>query len=91
MPKSVLRVKESSITMKIVPDPDHDGEEEAVGVQAVAILEIPFGHDFIRTTIKSPGLWGIEGGTQKYYREIFEEEKATLIDMLDGLTVRVVP
>ncbi len=85
-----LRVRESEIKMKVVPDEDHDGPEEAVGVQAVAVLEIPFGKDFIRTTIKSPGLWGIEGGDDRYYREIFAEEKATLIDMLDGLTVRVV-
>jgi hypothetical protein len=86
-----LRVRESQIKMQVVPDPDHDGEEEAVGVRAVAVLEIPFGKDFIRTKISSPGLWGIEGGDNKYYREIFEEEKATLIDMLDGLTVKVVP
>jgi hypothetical protein len=57
-----------------------------VGVRAVAEIRIPYGHDWIVTTLKSPGLWGIQDNSgDDYYQEVFEEERQTLLDMLVSL------
>jgi hypothetical protein len=63
------------------------GDFSFVGVRAVAHIRVPYGeHAEIETTLKSPGLWGIEddsGGD--YFLDVFEGEKLTLLDMLKSL------
>ena len=86
--KDKIIVRKQDIKMKVVPDPEGESGD-AVGVMAVITLRIPFGKDFILAPVKSPGLWDVEGADEAYLKEIYEEEKATLIDMLDGLTVEV--
>lgn len=63
-----------------------DGQFSFVGVRAVAEIRVPYGKDWIVTKLKSPGLWGIEDHSgESYFAEVFEEEKRTLIDMLQSL------
>lgn len=63
-----------------------NGEWEYIGVRAVADIKVPYGRDWITTRIKSPGLWGIESDAgADYLAEVFEEEKATLFEMLASL------
>lgn len=62
------------------------GEFGFVGVRAVATVKVPYGHDWIVTTIKSPGLWGIESDSaESYLQEVFATERAILLDMLQSL------
>lgn len=62
------------------------GDWEYIGVRAVAKIEVPNGRDWIVTRIKSPGLWGIESDAgEDYLAEVFEDEKATLLEMLESL------
>ena len=57
-----------------------------VGVIARASLKIPYGADWITSSIDSPGLWGIEAdASEDYLEEVFQEERATLLDMLESL------
>lgn len=61
-------------------------EWEYVGVVAVAELLIPIGGNSFRIMrIKSGGLWGIESDAGDYLREVFEEEKASLLAELKTL------
>lgn len=62
------------------------GEWRYVGVRAKAEIKIPHGHDWIVSHISSPGLWGIESDSdESYLNEVYEEEKATLLGMLESL------
>jgi hypothetical protein len=62
------------------------GEFGFVGVRAVAEIKIPHGADWIVSRVSSPGLWGIEDDSgEGYFREVFQEERKTLIDMLESL------
>src|SRR5947207_1836146 len=62
------------------------GDFHFVGVRAVAEIQVPYGPDFIVTKLESPGLWGIERDSgEDYFEEVFQEEKSTLLDMLDSL------
>lgn len=57
-----------------------------VGVRAVAHIEVPCGSAWIMSTIKSPGLWGIEDdSSEAYFNDVFEEEKRTLLEMLESM------
>jgi len=65
------------------------------GIRAKIILEISYGskNDLctILQTITSPGLWGIESDCGEDYKdEVFQEEKAILIDVLRGIGVEVI-
>ena len=56
------------------------------GIRAVAEIRIPYGNDWIVTTLKSPGLWGIaDDSDPDYLAEVFEQEKAILLEMLASL------
>lgn len=62
------------------------GYWQFIGVRAVASIKVPYGRDWIVTRIKSPGLWGIESDAgEDYLAEVFAEEKATLLEMLESL------
>lgn len=67
-------------------DDFHAGEWEYVGVIAVARVYVPIGggsytiHEF-----RSAGLWGIESNAGAYLDEVFEDEKASLLDNLKTL------
>lgn len=57
-----------------------------VGVIARATIAVPYGKDFITMTIDSPGLWGVESDSgEDYIAQIFAEERATLVEMLNSL------
>ena len=59
------------------------------GVRAKAILKIPHGLNpdcWITSDFLSPGLWGIESDSDEaYLNSVFEDEKETLLDMLESL------
>lgn len=62
------------------------GEFGFVGVRAVAQIKIPYGADWIISKVTSPGLWGIEDDSgDAYFSEVFQEERKTLVDMLESL------
>jgi len=62
------------------------GQWAYIGVMAAAEIRIPYGKDFIVTEIESPGLWGIESDSDEdYLNSVFEDEKKTLLDMLESL------
>jgi hypothetical protein len=66
------------------------GEWNYVYVVARAEIRIPSSEQnrdsWIITTIDSPGLWGVESDSgDRYFAEIFQQEKATLQDMLSAL------
>jgi hypothetical protein len=63
--------------------------EDAVGVYATVELRIPYGTGYICQRIQTPGLWGVEGGTNNYLEAVFREECVTLTDMLNQLGVTV--
>lgn len=58
-----------------------------VGVVAKAQILTPAGNgDRIISEMQSPGLWGVESDSgEAYFNEIFEEEKAMLLDMISKL------
>lgn len=64
------------------------------GVKAEIILNIPapYGENhWIIQAINSPGLWGIESDSDdSYFEEVFEQEKRTLIHMLEAMGIEVV-
>jgi hypothetical protein len=61
-----------------------------VAVRAAVDLRIPHGMGYIRHRIESPGLWGIESDSgEDYLDSVFQEESATLADMLAELGVKV--
>jgi len=62
-----------------------DSEEWlAYGCSAFIDLKVPYGPDHVVVPIMSPGLWNIFAKSEEdaYFDEVFEEEKAGLIDML---------
>lgn len=60
-----------------------DGEWSYIAVRARAFVQIPIGGtSVVNYTITSPGLWGIESDSSAYLDEVFEEEKAQLIEHL---------
>ncbi len=62
------------------------GDFSFVGVRAIALVRVPYGKDFIETKISSPGLWGIESDSgDAYFAEVFQEERETLLEMLESL------
>ncbi len=62
------------------------GDFSFVGVRATALIRVPYGKDFIETRISSPGLWGIESDSgQAYFDEVFQEERKTLLEMLESM------
>src|ERR1700678_2213090 len=62
------------------------GDFSFVGVRAKAKIRVPHGKDWILSEMTSPGLWGIESDSgEDYLQEVFEEEKATLLEMLESL------
>lgn len=64
----------------------NDGEWRFVGVIARATIKIPYGADFIVSTLDSPGLWGVESDSgDDYLNEAFGDERATLLEMLESL------
>lgn len=59
---------------------------EYVGVVAVAEISIPIGgNSFTTYALNSPGCWGVESDSGDYLNELFEEQKAELIDHLKQL------
>ena len=61
-------------------------EWEYVGVVAIARVWVPIGGGAYTThEFRSPGLWGIESDAGDYLKEVFEEEKAGLLDQLKTL------
>jgi len=58
-----------------------------VGIRARADFMIPYGASFISATIESPGLWGVESdSSDEYKHELFLEERATLVGMLNSIS-----
>jgi hypothetical protein len=92
---------ESRPTDYLFQDPQYRQEDEGrlaawrnddwhfVAIRAKATLKFPCGANpdcWITSKLLSPGLWGIEsdsGGA--YFQEVYQEERAILIDMLDSL------
>jgi hypothetical protein len=83
---------------KFSEDPDYQAEDQAridawlndewdyVGVVARAEIRIPYGKDWLTTTLDSPGLWGVEDDSgEEYLSSIYEEERETLFGMLEAL------
>ena len=92
----MITVKESDIAkvvevdddaMLTLPDEVWDPAKDYFGVKAKITLRIPFGQDFILVPIETPGLWGIDSNEDDpYLDEVFEEEKETLIQILNELS-----
>jgi hypothetical protein len=62
------------------------GDWEYVGVIASARLLIPIGGGSFRIIdVQSAGLWGIESDCTDYIREVFEDEKSSLLGELSKL------
>jgi hypothetical protein len=65
------------------------GEWDFIGVRAKATIKIPFGTNaecWITSAMLSPGLWGIESDSgDDYLQEVYSEEKAILLGMLQDL------
>ena len=60
-----------------------------VGVRAKAEIRIPNGVNedcWILSSMETPGLWAIESDSDEtYFEEVYQEEKATLLEMLESL------
>lgn len=63
------------------------GDWYYVGVRAKAEIKVPHGRDhWILSTMRSPGIWGIESDSgADYMAEVFGDENVTLLEMLDSL------
>ena len=65
------------------------GDWHFVGIRAKAQINLPYGTNpdcWITSEIVSPGLWAVESDAgDNYFRQVFEEEKAILLDMLVSL------
>ena len=79
----------AQITIKrVVLDDDAlaDDGSPLLGVIARAEIRVPYGADWILSHMDSPGLWGIEAAhDDSYLDEVYQEERATLLDMLESL------
>ena len=53
------------------------------------VLDLETGRSYTREKVRSAGLWGIESNHDDYVQEIFEEEKAQLIDTLREMGIEV--
>ena len=72
-----------SIERRIVDDkyPSH-----AVIVVAVATIRLPHGEGWVESELISPGLEAVERDSdENYLEEVFREERAILITMLESL------
>jgi hypothetical protein len=94
---------ESRPTDYLFQDPQYRREDEArlaawrnddwffVGVRAKATIKFPYGDNpdcWITSELLSPGLWAIESdSSEEYFREVYQEERAILIDMLASLKI----
>lgn len=59
------------------------GDWHMTGIRAKAELHIPYGQDYIVSTIHTPGLWGVESDCGNDYRDdIYSDEVDTLKAML---------
>jgi hypothetical protein len=92
---------ESRPTDYLFQDPQYRQDDEArlaawrnddwhfVVVRAKATLKFPCGANpdcWITSKLFSPGLWGIESDSgDAYFQEVYQEERAILIDMLASL------
>jgi hypothetical protein len=66
-----------------------DGEFAFIGVRAVAEIKTPCGKGWVTTQLESPGCWGIEDDSgEDFLNEVYAEEKATLLDMLESFCSR---
>ena len=67
------------------------GDFGFIGVRAAIDLDIPTKQGgIIGQRITTPGLWGIEDDSDEdYLREVYEEECAQLVEMLETLGVTV--
>lgn len=67
----------------------HQDEWHFVGICARATIKIPYGVNpqcWITAELQSPGLWGIESDSgDDYFRQVYQEERDVLIDMLNSL------
>jgi hypothetical protein len=91
-----MKVRKSDI-YKIVRYNNDIGKESlfpnriVVGVRARIELKIPYGYgnkdSFVSTHVTTPGVWGIQVAdmNDSYLDEVFEEEKKTLIVMLESM------
>lgn len=63
-----------------------------IGIRATVVLEIPMpGGDYQLQGIESSGLWGIESDSdEQYFKEVFAEQCAELVEMLTALGIEVV-
>lgn len=63
-----------------------NGDFGFCGVRAKAEIRVPYGMDWIVSHMTSPGLWSIETDSgEAYFEEVFQEEKKTLLEMLESL------
>jgi hypothetical protein len=92
---------ESRPTDYLFQDPQYRHQDEArlaawrhgdwhfVGVRAKATIKFPCGANpdcWTTSELFSPGLWGIESDSgHAYFEEVYQEERAALIDMLASL------
>lgn len=60
------------------------GDWSFIGIRAEATIYVPIGQGcFSAYTLTSPGVWGIESDSdESYFAEVYEDEKAQLIDAL---------
>lgn len=67
-------------------------DEYRIGLQAEATFLIPLGNHFVIQTVTSPGLWGIDAGSDDAnLDEVFADECENLAAMLEALGVTVTP
>ena len=63
-----------------------NGDFYFIGIQAKTTVSISTGENVILHDVVSPGVWGIESDSgEEYLEEVFQDECATLANMLEGL------
>ena len=69
------------------PDGDDYGPGPFVGVIARATIAFPYGAESIVAILDSPGVWSVDepSAAAEYGDEIFDDERAILVDMLGAL------
>lgn len=68
------------------------GDWGYVGVIARAHIAVPIGGgSFCTYTLDSPGLWGVESDSPEYLAEVFEEQKAELLEHLKTMGEHFAP
>lgn len=85
-----MGIEVSRKDFKRVVEPDECDGDGYVGVFARVTITIPHGTGGILHVVESPGLWSIEDDSgETYFSEVFDEECATLMEMLGALGVKV--